>query len=431
MNSLTQADPYVKQVTSLGDNHEVVAKEDIRNTEGISLVKRGTRIDSSLYERLVLHKLLRPLDESLSVADMVSPLGLVVDAKRLLASEPALPQVVDTRSIQRDLLPPLGEIRLEHPLAFKLTVCREQSIERYHHLIRVALIALYTASRLRWSRDDVQILATAAIFHDLGELHLDPSLFDRFRLLTFKERRQIYTHPTIAFLILKEFSAYHPRISQVVHQHHERWDGSGYPAGLAGDDVLPAARLLGAAELLAVIGLERNKTGSGLFSIVDVLNLNTGRFGSEFILPLIEAAKHLDRDLPVSSSHGAVNRTALSVRLNLLKEILQEAKEIDMAGQEEVADFISSQLRRLAEMANRCGIDLNAPAELMTYLGDDEQALSEWDVLVGEMFFLLQNTVREALRRWERVEMPERDREPLDAWLRHTEMVLHSTDTQS
>ncbi|MCU7906058.1 MAG: HD domain-containing protein [Candidatus Thiodiazotropha sp. (ex Epidulcina cf. delphinae)] len=428
---MTKADPYVKQVTSLGDNHEVVAREDIRNTEGISLVKRGARIDGSLYERLVRHKLLQPLDESLSVADMVSPLGLVVDAKRLLASEPALVRVVDTRSMQRDLLSPLGEIRLEHPLAFKLTVCRERSVERYHHLIRVALIALYAASRLHWSRDDVQVLATAAIFHDLGEMHLDPSLFDRSRLLTFRERRQIYTHPTIAFLILKAFPAYHPHISHVVHQHHERWDGSGYPAGLAGDDLLPAARLLGAAELLTVIGLERKKAGNGLFSTADVMKLNTDRFGSEFILPLIEAAKRIDGEVAVSSSNGAVNKTTLEIRLNLLVEILQEAKDVDMAAQGGIADFISSQLEHLAEMAGRCGIDLNAPAELLTLIGDDEQALSEWDVLVREMFFLLQSTVREALRRWEKVEMPEADREPLDAWLRHTEMALQGADIQS
>lgn len=130
MDSLTQTDPYLKQVTTLGDTHQVVATEDILNDEGISLVKQGTAVNSSLYDRLVRHKLLRPLDYSLTSADVVSPPELITDVKRLLENEPELSLAVETQFIQRDLLTPLGHIRLEPPLAFKLTVCREQCPQR-------------------------------------------------------------------------------------------------------------------------------------------------------------------------------------------------------------------------------------------------------------------------------------------------------------
>ncbi|MCU7916260.1 MAG: hypothetical protein KZQ65_10300 [Candidatus Thiodiazotropha sp. (ex Gloverina cf. vestifex)] len=53
MDSLTQTDPYLKQVTTLGDTHQVVATEDILNDEGISLVKQGTAVNSSLYDKRV------------------------------------------------------------------------------------------------------------------------------------------------------------------------------------------------------------------------------------------------------------------------------------------------------------------------------------------------------------------------------------------
>ncbi|MEL0584455.1 MAG: HD domain-containing phosphohydrolase [Candidatus Thiodiazotropha sp. (ex. Lucinoma kazani)] len=431
MDSLTQPDPYIKHVTTLGDMQQIVSTEDILNDEGVSLVKQGTRIDSSLYERLVRHKLLRPLDNSLSVENAVTPLSLLTDAKRLLASEPELERAIDESFIQRDILTPLVTIHLEPQMAFKLTVCREQSIDRYHHMLRVALVALYIAAQLRWSSDERHILATAGVFHDLGEMHLEPSLFDRSKPLTLAQRRQIYSHPTIAYLFLREFPAYHPRISFAVHQHHERLDGSGYPKGLIGDDVMSVARLLGAAELLTVIRLEQKNSGNGLFSTAEVLKFNAERFGCEIILPLIEAAKRIDKATGPTSQNGITNKTALQARMKLLIEILQGAKGIDVEGDGEMAAFISNQLEGVEGMAKRCGVDLNAPANLLAIIGDDDQAVSELNALVREMIFLVQSTAREALRRWVKDEIPEQDQEPLTKWLRNAELALHSAGFQS
>ena len=421
------ADPYIRQVASLGDSHEVLAREDILNANGVSLIKQGTRIDSSVYDRLVQHKLLRSLDESLSIANAVSPLGLVGDAKTLLANEPDLARVIDERIAQR-VLPPLGAVRLEPPLAVKLTICRERSIERYQHQLRVTLVALYIATHLRWPHDDLVDLATAAIFHDLGELHLEPSLFDRSNVLTAAERRQIYAHPTIAFLFLKEFPIYRPKISHIVHQHHERLDGSGYPKGLSGDAVLPAARLMGAAELLTVIRLEKHKGMNDASSVTDILNFNTERFGSEFILPLLDAANRLKEDEIRVITSDSTDKTALEKRLNLLSETLLGIKNIDVAHRRDAIDFISKQMERIAAMAKRSGIDLNAPSNFLDVIGNDAHALSELDALVQEMVFLTHSTAREGLRRWDK---PEHGDDALIEWLRQVDSTLQSVTIQS
>ncbi|MCU7806345.1 MAG: HD domain-containing protein [Candidatus Thiodiazotropha sp. (ex Semelilucina semeliformis)] len=431
MDSLTQTDPYLKQVTTLGDTHQVVATEDILNDEGISLVKQGTAVNSSLYDRLVRHKLLRPLDYSLTSADVVSPPELITDVKRLLENEPELSLAVETQFIQRDLLTPLGHIRLEPPLAFKLTVCREQCPQRYQHLLRVSLMALYLATQLRWTSGDKQELATAALFHDLGEMHLEPSLFESSSQLTPAELRQIYAHPTIAYLFLREFPAYSPRISNIVHQHHERLDGSGYPKGLTGDEILPAARLLGAAEMLVVIRLEKPETGSKLYSTTEVLKLNAERFGCDLILPLVEAAKRIDDATPTMSSSTTTNQTVLQARLKLLVEILQGAAAIDTEEGTDMAHFVSSQMRQVMEMANRCGVVLNTSTGPFDIIGDDEQALSELDALVREMIFLVQSAVREAQRRWIKEEIPNEEQTPLAQWVRNTELALYSAGFQS
>ncbi|MBW9275610.1 MAG: hypothetical protein K1563_18180 [Candidatus Thiodiazotropha sp. (ex. Lucinisca nassula)] len=120
-----------KLVTELGDLRQVMAIDDIRSDQRITLVKRGELVDSSKYDRLVGHKLLRPLDFSLAVENRITAEKLMRDGKRLLHDEPELEQAIDRRFIQRDLLTPLGTVPLEPQLAFKLTVCRECCIDRY------------------------------------------------------------------------------------------------------------------------------------------------------------------------------------------------------------------------------------------------------------------------------------------------------------
>ncbi|MCG8023660.1 MAG: HD domain-containing protein [Candidatus Thiodiazotropha endolucinida] len=419
-------DPYIKLVTELGDMRQVLAIQDIHSHQGSTLIKRGESVDSTKYDRLAGHQLLRPLDYSLAVEDRVSAEKLMLDGKRLLHDEPVLEQAIDRRFIQRDLLTPLGTVPLEPQLAFKLTVCRERCADRYYHKMRVALIALYVASRLRWPADDRQELATAALFLDLGEMHLEPTIFTSRQPLSMAQHQQIYSHPTIAYQFLKLFPSYHPRISEAVHQHHERLDGSGYPNALSGNDVTPAARVLGAAELFTAIRLERKNSSGRLFSTAEVLRFNSERFGKDIIVPLIEAAKRIDGAMEKESATGSINKTILQARMKLLNDILQGADAIDVSGNDEMAMFIVQQLKRLTGMAKRCGFDLRAPAKLLNIIGDEERALSELDALVREMIYLVQSTAREALRRWVKDGVPEQEQQPLTKWLRHTDLALYS-----
>jgi hypothetical protein len=416
--------PYIKQVTALGDTHQVVVVEDICNDQGVSLVKRGTQIDSALYDRIVRHKLLRSIDYSLSVKDPVTSLSLVVEAKRLLSQEPSLVKAVDSRFIERDLLIPLGNIHLEPPLAFKLTVCREQSLKRFQHMLRVTLIALHIASRLRWSVDDKLQLATAAIFHDLGEIHLDQSLFNG-QPLTSPQRRQIFSHPTIAYLLLKEFPAYHPQISLAVLQHHERIDGSGYPKGISGKHVVPAARVIGASELLTVTHLKTGAMVNRHFSMTEVLTFNSVKFGNDVIIPLIEASKRIGNDADTVVNSEQINKSSLQSRMNLMLEIMQGAVDLYSNHHDDMTAFIRIQLERISEMAKRCGADQYSPEDLLELIGEDKMALLELDTLVREIIYLVQSTAREAMRRWVKDEFLEDDQDPVAMWLRQAEIAIN------
>ena len=85
-----------------------------------------------------------------------------------------------------------------------------------------------------------------ALFHDIGKIHA--ALFDLVHDddtdVTPEERRLIATHPQRGADVLEPFSFFYPELPEGVLSHHERWDGSGYPLGLAGEDIPLEARLV-------------------------------------------------------------------------------------------------------------------------------------------------------------------------------------------
>lgn len=387
---------YVRHVTDLGSRRPVVAREHIENTDGLRLVRAGASIDSSLYDKLVRHKLLKSLDSSLSVEDALTTSRLLRDAKGLLSQEACLAHIVDA-SPHREPLRVLAAVVLNEPLAFKLTVCREQMPEKYHHLLRVALAGIFLGDHLRLSDGELVELATAGLFHDLGELHVDPQLFSATRSLKRDERRQIYTHPYVAYLILKRFPQYHPRISTAVLDHHERIDGSGYPRGLRGSAVSSMGSMLAVMELVVVM-LERTGSRPDPERMAAKLKLNLERFGQERVGPFIELV--LRQGCGVSSgdlADHAITSEALQARLDALGGVLQLPAEWPDTP---TAQFIADQIEVLRRMATRIGLSLESPAATVALLGDDREGLAEMEHLTRELGYQVGATLNEAERRW-------------------------------
>lgn len=227
---------YIKSITELGDRQPVVTSQDVHSVQGIKLVNKGSRINSSFYEKLVRHKLTPPLDHCLAVENAVDGAELAAAARTLQASHFLLGEM--GRQVPSFDLPAIvGEVPLLPPLAFKLTLIREQRPELLRHSIRVALISLYLGA------GELRQLATAALFHDVGVLHIDAHFFDPGYRMGAPQRRHLYAHPVSGYLILRAFNDYPAAVAAAVLEHHERLDGSGYPAGLAADKLNDLARM--------------------------------------------------------------------------------------------------------------------------------------------------------------------------------------------
>jgi PAS domain S-box-containing protein len=117
------------------------------------------------------------------------------------------------------------------------------------HQRRVAKLcrAIGTELGLDWER--IQGLRMAAAIHDLGKIHVPAAILNKPGKLSGHELGIIRQHPQTAYEILKGIDFPWP-LAEAIYQHHERLDGSGYPRGLKGDEIILEARILAVADLI-------------------------------------------------------------------------------------------------------------------------------------------------------------------------------------
>jgi putative two-component system response regulator len=116
------------------------------------------------------------------------------------------------------------------------------------HSARVSAFAATMADEMRLSDEEVEQVRLAGRLHDLGKIGTRESVLDKQGPLTDDEYEHVKQHVTIGAQILAPLT-HLGAIVNMVRSHHEHWDGSGYPDGLAGDDIPLGARIIGAAEV--------------------------------------------------------------------------------------------------------------------------------------------------------------------------------------
>ena len=116
------------------------------------------------------------------------------------------------------------------------------------HQQRVAQLACAIAKKMGLSAWVIEGIRIAGILHDVGKIRIPVSILNRTGKLLDAEMDILKIHPQISFEILKNIAFPWP-CAQMVYQHHERMDGSGYPLGLRGDEILLESRILSVADV--------------------------------------------------------------------------------------------------------------------------------------------------------------------------------------
>jgi putative nucleotidyltransferase with HDIG domain len=160
------------------------------------------------------------------------------------------------------------------------------------HQSRVAQIACAIAEKMGGDSDFIEGIRAMSLLHDLGKLAVPEEILGKPGPLTPEEYDRVKIHPQIAYDILKNINFPWP-VAMAVLQHHERLDGSGYPYGFSGRDIIVEARILAVADVVDAITSHRPyRPAQGMTKAFEEIIRNRGSlYDTKVVNVCLEVAK--------------------------------------------------------------------------------------------------------------------------------------------
>ncbi|MEC5396816.1 HD-GYP domain-containing protein [Uliginosibacterium sp. H1] len=245
---------FLHGLIQLARHRDVEVVEDIYAQNGMKLIARGSRVDAGLYERVVSHKLARPIETSVAAAELPGPEIYRREAERLLDTFPFVRCICDWSNGRVSPVDMLAEMRFSPQAATLLAVAEQRMPGMRSHDVLVSLLAVGLANVYRYN--DAELLAAvgiAGMFHDVGEAYVDPALLRAERPLSPREWMSYTAHPIIGAALAREVGGFDSLVQRGILEHHERLDGFGYPRSLREDAFSVAGRLVALAETLSAL----------------------------------------------------------------------------------------------------------------------------------------------------------------------------------
>src|ERR1700692_3456795 len=177
------------------------------------------------------------------------------------------------------------------------------------HLQRVRTYAVEIAKEIGLSRDEIEALRAAALLHDIGKLAVPEHIINKPGKLTPEEFERMKVHPIVGAEILERVAFPYP-VAPIVRSHHERWDGTGYPDGLKGEQIPRGARGLAAVDCLDALPSHRQyRNAMPLDAAMEkVVSMSGSAFDPKIVDILLRSYVDLERKAQMTEetlvSHG-------------------------------------------------------------------------------------------------------------------------------
>ena len=143
----------------------------------------------------------------------------------------------------------VDEILAEPRVLMGLADLRSHDTYTFGHSVDVCALSVAIGRAMEMPPQQLRVLGLGALLHDIGKIGVPAEILRKPGRLTAEEWRYIEEHPRLGFDILRRYHEVPVPAAHVAYQHHERLDGSGYPRGLAGDQLHPYGRIAAVADV--------------------------------------------------------------------------------------------------------------------------------------------------------------------------------------
>ena len=400
-------DHYAEHLAQLDESQDVLSSQDIVNKEGVLLCKKGMHINSKTAKRLLQHKLSQPLEESILLSDSIDYAMLFKKLHQQLDSYQDCRSIHDTMAFDAVAKKTFLFTRLNPVIIQKLTVINEQMPEQLDKGVFCAWLSLLIAVEMGLDEDIQQQAYLAGLLHDIGFIHISPDILNKKGVLTAEEWRAIQSHVVIGKLMLEQYKDIIPdEVSRAVLEHHERCDGSGYPAHKNDTTLGLIGQIVGVADSIHAIRTKQFvRHGRNMVDLLPYLQMNAKTYFYDVYKALNSILKRsgLKMSMPQNAdiSQFANNLYVRNQALSKAIGALQDSNILDMS-----AEFSSNKDHSLYKicmhvltMSTESGLvreEMHEWLQQMASHPDPEAVaeLNEIELMLNELHWQLKNACR-------------------------------------
>lgn len=337
-NVTVEEDHYSEHLASVNEDNSVVATEDVCNAHGAILVKKGGQISTAVSKSILKHKLLKPLEDQIKLDKQLDSTSLRGHTDALFDKYPDLRTIHEALKIDPFWQSIIQEHQLPPILWQKLTVMQHQLPQDYEKSIFCAWLSVLIGRELKLRPDEVESLYVAGLAHDIGLVHIDPAILNKKGPLEAPEWRAIQSHVIVGKLMVTNIRGVKAEVAQAILDHHERCDGTGYPAQKSQRSLKTLGLVVGIADSLQAIRVKQfEPVGRNLFDAMPYLRMNTHTYS----YPVYQAMHNV-------LSRSGLQPTVLHLSKNessFLKEIISRAEKLKM---------VMEELEKLEKILRQC-----------------------------------------------------------------------------
>jgi HD-GYP domain-containing protein (c-di-GMP phosphodiesterase class II) len=405
-NSASEQNHYVSHLAEVNKSQAVISTEDVYSANGVMLVKRGARITESVAEKILRHKLLKPLEQQVNLEKTLNETALRQEFASLFTKYPDIGLIHTTHDFDGKLKNLVLESRLNEVLFQKLTVLKDQLPDVFEKSIFCAWWCGLIAHHMNLSIKPTQCTFLAGLYHDVGLLHIDPEVLHKRGQLAPAEWRAIQSHVVVGHLMIKQLSAVHDDTARAILEHHECCDGSGYPTGKTSEALSVSGQIVALADALQAVRINRFEAkGMNMRDALPFLHMNSTKHFLGVYRTTCQLIMQSNLQVTTRNPHGSYAElvNTLLGRVDILQDavvVLSMIREIAKSDdQNDTHQRLESIIDPVAVMIQSSGLVRDELTLWFKKLRDlpDESALRELietDLMQSELLWQLKKAIR-------------------------------------
>jgi len=263
-----------KHLVLNSSNLDFEITQDIVNERGTLLVPSGKSVDQTMYNKILDHKLLKPIDDYLRFANQITADSLIDNIVTLCESILA-DTVYDFEKSITTIREIVAQCEYDNVVMNKLTVFSNDRENHFNHSLTTAFVSTEIGRSFNYTEKQLSDIFNAALFHDIGEMFIDEELYNK-DVLSDEEFKAIKVHPVIGYIILKESKTnFSNDVLNAVLNHHEQINGQGYPRGLSQNQLGPLERILAVADTFDALQRKNRSIDDSIWILKSQSSINS------------------------------------------------------------------------------------------------------------------------------------------------------------